>query len=230
MPTTMDAAGRPIIHRLTCAGAVHVTDCPGACNAAHRATGQGEPIPGEPVWCRPDQARIRRQLAELDDIAALVAMTADGHREQGTEPSRGNGHAPSPSPSADDINLLWHTLADWEDAYRDLKNWPSPPRRGILATQLTTTIAWQLNHLDGMLAAPFAADYGTEIAQWHRRLSAAGKLGSGRRRGLVECPHCKLRMLYRAEGDDHWACASCGRWMSGEDYREEARLSLERAS
>ena len=210
--------------------AAAVTDCPGVCNAAYRATGTGEPVPGEPAWCPPDQARIRRLLAEIPDEAALLAMQADGHREQGAEPSRANGHAPSPSPVADELDLLERTLADWENAYRDLKDWPSPPRRGVLATVLMTTVAWQLHHLDGILASPFAADYGHEIAQWHRRLAAQAKLGTGRRKGLIDCPHCKWKMMYLADGDDHWVCGHCGRWMSAEDYREEATLTLERAS
>jgi hypothetical protein len=216
-----------------------MTACPGICNAAWRATvtpqrpeGEGDPRPGEPVWCRPDQARIRRLLTELDDLAALLAYQADGHHEQAHAPARGNGHAPSPSPAADDLDELERTLLAWEDAYRDTQGWPSPPRRGALAAVTTTTVAWLTAHLDGILASPFAEDFGGEVGQWHRELTGKTRAGTGRHRKPVPCPRCGLRLLTWEDGDDYVKCGGCNRHMSMGEYAEftdAAARHLERA-
>ncbi|HEX8866696.1 MAG TPA: hypothetical protein VF821_13655 [Lentzea sp.] len=215
-----------------------MTNCPGSCNAAYRAavqrgdTDPGDPIPGEPVWCRQDQARIRRQLAELDDLAALLNMQADGHREQGGERGSRGVHQPSPSPIADELDELTRWLLDWEDAYRELPehNWPSPPRRGMLASTRSTSIAWLGERLDGVLASPFAADFGREVSQWHRRLAVMVKAGTGRHIKPVPCPRCDHKALVWHEGDDHIRCEQCGRLLSLTDYDDLVRTAAQAAS
>ena len=182
--------------------------CPGACNAI----GETDPVMGEPVWCRPDQARIRRQYCELDYAAALYITGADGYREPGTELGRSNGHAPSPSPAMDTIDELTRWVLSWHDAYRDLHpHWKTAEiRHGYLAAVRTEIIAWTAERMDGMLAAPFAADFGFEVSAWHRRLLAMGKTGTGRRHMPLPCPWCGAITLFRADGDDHVACANPG--------------------
>jgi hypothetical protein len=201
--------------------------CPGPCNAAWRANSDGDPRLGDPVWCRTDTARIRRSLAELDELPALQALFADGHHAQTRDPARG-GDPPSPSPAADDALELLKMLTGWEDAYRDWHNtehpaypWLTRPRRGVLATELTSTVAWLNWHLDGILASPLAADFGAEILQWHREFKNKTRAGTGMHLGLVPCAHCKLRLLAWADGDDHLRCGNCGRWMSMDDYHAE---------
>lgn len=216
-----------------------MTTCPGSCNAAWRATSQGEPVPGDPAWCRPCQARIRRQFAELDYAAALYAMQADGHRELGGEPSRRNGHSPSPSPAMDTVEELTRFLLSWEDAYHDYRGLPSAIRHGYLADVRSEVIAWLWERMDGLLAAPFAVDFGREVLDWHRGLLTMGKLGTGRHWKPAPCPWCGLRTLYKTDGDDHVACwnpgpPACRCRLSMDDYHalvdHAARRNLEQAS
>lgn len=205
--------------------------CAGPCNAAWRNTPEdqrGEPVCGDPVWCPPCTARIRTALAELDDLAALLQATADGHREAPSSPVRGSRHAPTPSAAADTLDELTSILQAWEDTYRELKNWPSSPRRGYLASQTTASIAWLGAHLSGLLEAPFAAEFGTEIRQWHRQLSDATKAGTGKRRKLLPCPRCDLKTLVCREGDDYIRCdnPACNRMLSLTEYDEYAAAAV----
>jgi hypothetical protein len=198
--------------------------CPGTCNAAWRNTDprqRGDPIPGEPVWCPPCTARIRHQLTELDDLAALLNATADGHREQAHSPIQTARHAPSPSAAADTLDELTTTLQAWEDAYRELKGWPSPPRRGYLASITTAVTAWLTSHLTGILDTPFAAEFGHEIRQWHKHLTDQTKAGTGIHSKPVPCPRCGLRLLVYTDGTDYVHCAGCNRHLTLDEYHEE---------
>src|SRR5260221_1818333 len=128
--------------------------CPGTCNAAWRNADprlRGEPVCGEPVWCPPCAARIRHNLAELDELAALLNATADGQREQPGNPSPATCHAPSPSHAADTLDELTSILTAWENTYRDLRQCPSAPRPGYLASVTTATAAWLTPHLSSIL-------------------------------------------------------------------------------
>ena len=223
--------------------------CPGSCNNSYRKARQLyeaaiaeydpasdqerpeppdiQPWPGDPVWCRKCQGRIRRELAELDDLAAFLAVTLpaltgplDAGRVTGTPV------APSPSPHADDLNELLTILLDWENAYRGLREWPSPPRRDFLADVLTTCIAWLGHHLDGILATDFATEFGEEILMWHREMASKAKAGSGVHRKPARCPRCQLMLLTWREGDDYVACGNpdCGRLLSLDEYEHHAAV------
>ena len=212
--------------------------CPGACNTGWRNTGEGEPRPGEPVWCRTDTTRIRRQLTELDDLAALVDYLITGQKIPATSPA-GAAESPSPSPSGDDLFDLKEMLLGWEDAYRHEHNrrypeqpWLSRPHRGTIASVTTTTIAWLTSHLDGVLAADCAADAGLEVGQWHRYLWSRTRAGTGRRRGVIPCPRCEYMLLASAAGTDYWVCGHCGRHLAEDEYQElcDVHRRLEHAS
>jgi len=179
-----------------------------------------------------DAARIRRLLAELDDLAALLEYQIDGHHEQARVPAR-TADTPSPSAAADDLDELERMLLAWEDAYRDTHGWPSPPRRGTLATVTTTTVAWLTAHLDGVLASGFAEDFGTEVGQWHREFTSKTRAGTGWHRKPLPCPRCGLKLLTWEDGDDYLACGGCNRHMSMDEYQGElaaAARDLEHAS
>jgi len=179
-----------------------------------------------------DSARIRRLLAELDDLWPFLDFQTTGIRHQETEPGRGNGTSPSPSPAADDLDELERMLLAWEDAYRERRGWPSPPRRGSLAAATTTSIAWLTAHLTGILESPIAADFGQEVTQWHRELASKTRAGTGRHRKPVPCPRCGLRLLSWSEGDDYVTCSGCNRYMSLDEYHDQADVaarSLEQA-
>ena len=217
-----------------------MTDCPGGCNASWRAfdearreASETQPWQGDPVWCHRCASSIRRCLPELDYLGALRAATADGHREQPEEGTRRTGgHAPSPSPAADDLDELTRMLREWEAAYCETMNINPPIRHGYLADVRSEIIAFLTERLDTVLASPIAADFGREILQAHRELSSKAKAGTGQHRKPVACPRCGLKLLTWAEGDEHVQCSGCGRFLSMDEYHAEvaaAERGLERA-
>ena len=179
------------------------------------------PWDGAPVWCPRCQAQIRRELAELDDLASIITATADGHRTAADSDTRvtRSPAPPSPSPAADDIDELASMLRGWESAARgeDPK-----PRRGYLATEITTTVSWLVTHYDPMITNPdYAADFGTEIRAWHKRLARRAKAGTGKTPRHLPCPRCQHRALCQDQGADYIECLNCGRLMSMDEYDTE---------
>jgi hypothetical protein len=207
--------------------------CPGTCNRAWREAreqyrqaladydpldaNQSRPIPpaiqawpGDP-WCGRCKSRIRETLAELDDLAALLLATADGHRAApGTERVSGSAEQMSPSRAGDDLAELAAMLAGWEAAYRDLRGWPSLTRRGHLASAVTTCVAWLSARLDEVLVTPFAEDFGTEVMRWHREFTGKTKAGVRTLRKPLRCPRpsCRLLTLTWTEGDTYVTCGN----------------------
>jgi len=167
-----------------------------------------QPWPGDP-WCGRCKSRIRETLAELDDLAALLMATADGHRT-GVDNERVSGTAThmSPSQAGDDLEELTSMLQGWEDAYRELRDWPSLARRGHLAAAVTTCIAWLMLHLDEILTAPFAEDFGNEVLKWHREFTNKSKAGQRTLKKPLRCPNprCQMLLLTWTEGDSHVIC------------------------
>ena len=180
------------------------------------------PWPGDPVFCGRCVAVIRKELAELDDLAAIRLARADGHRAgPGGERVGGSRGTPSPSPSVDDVDEMASALRGWEAAARGLED--TPPRRGFLAREVTTVVAWLVAHLDQILAnEDYAADFATEVRQWHRRLRQAEKAGTGRHQKAVPCPRCDRYSLVWTEGDEYVACqtATCMRLMTLDEYSQ----------
>ncbi len=186
-----------------------------------------QPWPGDP-WCGRCKSRIRETLAELDDLAALLMATADGHRAApGAERVSGSAEPPSPSRAADDLEELTSVLAGWETAYRELIDAPALARRGHLASAVTTCIAWLNARLGDILTAPFAVDFGQEVMQWHRELTNKTKAGARTLRKPLRCPRCHLVLLTWTEGDTHVICGNpdCGKHIPLAEYEAEtARL------
>ena len=227
--------------------------CPGVCNRHYREAQDGfrqalasyDPLdadqsrplppsiqawPGDP-WCGRCKSRIRETLAELDDLAALLMATADGHRAgPGTERVSGSAEAISPSQSADDLEELTSMLSGWESAYRDLHDWRSLARRGHLASAVTTCIAWLSLHLDEIITCPFAADFGAEVLRWHKEFTDKTKAGARTLRKPLRCPRpqCRLLTLTWTEGDTYVTCNNpdCGARIPLAEYEAEtARMS-----
>ena len=186
-----------------------------------------QPRPGDPVWCGDCAARISLRLAELDELAGLLAATADGLRGDGeAERVSGSAEPASPSRAADDLDEMWGMLSGWETIYRDLNGWLSPPPRGELARRETACVNWLRRHLKGILASPVAADFGLEILQWHREGEGSAKAGRRTVRKPMRCPshNCRMLSLFWTEGDKDVHCMnpSCRRILSLREYEEEA--------
>ena len=220
--------------------------CPGGCNARYREArdayrqaladydpldaAQSRPDPpslqpwlGDP-WCPRCKSRIRENLAELDDLGALLLATGDGHRgTSGGERVSGSAVPVSPSPAHDDLEELASMLSGWEDAYRGIKGWPSLARRGFLASAVTTCIAWLSSHLDGILTSDIGRDFGAEILQWHREFTGKSKAGVRTLKKPMRCPGCQLLTLTWTEGDKHVACGNpdCSRILTLAEYEAE---------
>jgi hypothetical protein len=178
------------------------------------------------VWCGEHTAQIRRELASLDDLTALLLRTADGYGSQPRTERVGSSPDPgSPSPAAERLDELDRLLNMWEKGYRDLMGWPSPPKRGDDADRRTTCIAWLTSHLDGILNSDYATEFGWDVLAWRKILArdVKGEPPPGRRLPL-RCPKpggCELLTLTR-KGADRVECANpaCQRSMSWDTYQE----------
>jgi len=179
---------------------------------------------GSPHYCPRDAATVRRELAELDDVASIVIAFADGHRSSTEAAGRvsGSKSAPSPSPATDAIDELESVLRAWESA---LRGTDPPARRGDVAMKVTTSVAWLLAHFDAMIGHPdFGAEFGQEISQWHRALRERSKSGTGRSKKPMPCSRCHHMSLYHEDGAQYVECsrkAECGRLMSMPEYEAE---------
>lgn len=175
---------------------------------------------GSPVWCLKCVSAIKEQLAEIDDLAALVGAIPPLARpaDDGTKIS-GTKSAPSPSARMDDLEDLDSWLRSWEAAARDEDD--PRPRRGILAQESTTVTAWLYHHFDVLMLNPDAAkDFGDEIRRWHRDLGRRAAAGQMRRHQKRPCPRCDLYTLWLVIGDNYVRCVNtdCGRVLSLSEY------------
>lgn len=234
-------------HRTRRAGAM--TDwCPGPCNTAWRKTVGGpicpnacdhpschtirhattDPWPGEPVWCRRDQARIRAKLAGINTLAALIEHDADGYGEAPGEPGRrSNGHAPSPSPKFDLLDEIERMLRAWEAEYCHVKGWGSPPVHGRYASVSHEIYTFLNRHFDGVMESPFAREFGDEVLAAERQLVGRAKAGTGVRWMPGRCPWCGHLTLFQTEGEEHVACHNpgpppCRARLTMDEYQSEA--------
>lgn len=194
------------------------------------------PLPGDPVYCLRDQAVYRKLLAEVDDLAAIAMRYNDGHRKDpDAERVSGSRAARSPSATIEELDHIASALRDWEATARDLirkqagravSDEGTPPRRGYLASEITTSCSWLVAHFDVLICDRDAAEpFAQEISQWHERLKKREKAGTGRRHMKVPCPRCQRYSLYQEDDADYVACqrSDCGRlqsWQEFEIYRD----------
>lgn len=224
------------------------TTCPGSCNRAYResrvaderalrtwtetdpadrgdrpAKSRIEPVLGDPVWCGRCASGIRKMLVELDDLAAMYAAEADGHRSgPGGERVSGSTGRRSPSPAADDLDELYGVLHGWESA---LRGEDPQARRGFLANNITSVVTWLSSHFDTAISHPdIAPDFGQDVRRWHKTLRALTKAGADRHTKKRACPRCDLRTLTWREGDDDVECGNCGKLMALDDYEDYERM------
>ncbi|MFE6305015.1 hypothetical protein [Nocardiopsis sp. NPDC057823] len=184
------------------------------------------PVPGDPVWCPRCTGAIRAALADLDNLAALLAATADGHRGQGDDRDRvtASAEAPSPSPIADVLDQLYGYLSTIEGQWRQARDYGSRPARSRGAGALTTVIAWLGRHLDDILADPGSTGFGTSVLKWQRLLQRMTKTQPERRRRAAPCPRCDRRTLIYEEDRGLVRCENpdCGRVMTPAEYDAHA--------
>ena len=222
-------------------------DCPGSCNSRYRREQAaykaalddwaramecrlaGDPEPPRPLppetrawpgspWCMRCQGILRAQLAELDDLAALLAAIPDLSAPSEEARVSGTRGEPSPSPAMDELDELAGWLRDWQSA---LQGSDPIARRGYLATAITPSVHWLALHFDPLITHPdMAADFGAELRQWHRTLSSQAKAGTGIRHMTRACPRCRAYTLWRADGDRYVKCADrdCQRHLSLDEY------------
>lgn len=240
-----------------------MTACPGSCNSEYRkvraiydaavaaydgqlarlADGDEVPDPppvpelrpweGYPVWCRRCTAQVRVRLAELDELAAMLAVLPPGIRpasdgQRVDQRVSGTPEARSPSPSGDELDELQRWLLGWEATWRQANAWPSPPQRGILARTITSAVAWLGAHLDDLLASQeHSQQFGGDVSQWHSRLRRTVHAASFARFVKKPCPSppkgCGRFTLWEKVGEPYISCVNpdCGRRLTREELELE---------
>lgn len=180
---------------------------------------------GRPVWCPRCQSAIRSALPTIGDLASLLESWADGHRGPASGekiPSR-QSTAPSPSPIADTLDVLYGFLIEVEDDWREhAGHGPRPPRpRNSDARE--KTLAYLRAQLTQILANPGSARFGREALAWLRRLRDLAKSDQVLRPRPGRCPNtrCRLVNVLRTRDDGHIECRSCGRLMNEDEYQEQ---------
>ena len=177
------------------------------------------PWQGEPVFCLRCQGALRTKLAELDDLAALLAAIPglNGPADSAGKVSGSKGKR-SPSPFGDDLLELEDWLRNWES----LTRLADPgARRGYLASVITTLTHQLVQQFDRIICnGDFAADFGSELSRWHATLSAKAHAGPGIKHQQQKCPLCKEYSLWRSAGEEYIRCVNtdCLRLMSLDEY------------
>jgi ribosomal protein L37AE/L43A len=182
------------------------------------------PRVGEPTWCDRCTALVVRALAELDDLAALLEASSDGHRPQASEGKvSGGGGTGSPAPVAELLDELYGTLTTVEDQWRHHRGYATrPPRSHRGAHARTVCVSWLTGEAHAILGtrSQGSRTFGLTVLRWHRRLQAAGHAKPAPRRLPVRCPRCQWRALRRRD-NGYVGCEQCGRLMSEDEYQDE---------
>jgi hypothetical protein len=185
---------------------------------------------GDP-WCGKCKAIIHGELGELDDLHALLATrppldVAGTDEEVRVGRVSGTPEDKSPSERMDELVDLNGWLRTWESAFR---GGDPPARRGYLATETTTIVAWLAAHFEPHITHPdLALDYGSEIRQWHRSLADRARAGTIDKHMKQPCPRCRLFTLWARDGEDYVRCINddCNRRMTREEFRQLADAAL----
>lgn len=183
-------------------------------------------VHGDPVWSSRCTRLIRVALAELDDLASLLAAGSDGHRglpprdqASATLARRVPGSA-SPSPAADTLDELYGDLVAVEDAWRGFRGYPPRPKRARDGHARRLTIAWLLDELDAILAHPGSVRFGLQVLSWQRRLRALTRSDPVGTLSPISCPRCQERQV-RRQDDGYWQCGTCGRLLTQVEHDRE---------
>ena len=185
-----------------------------------------QPWLGNP-WCPKCQATIHQELGELDDLASILAArppldVAGSSEEAHVGRISGTREEKSPSPRMDDLEDLNVWLRNWESAFRGTD---PPARRGYLATETTTIVAYLASHFEPCITHPdLAADFGSETRRWHRELLGNARAGTLDKHQKRPCPRCKLYTLWARDGEEYVRCINddCNRRMTREEFRQLA--------
>ena len=193
---------------------------------------------GDPIWCAWCTALVRRALAELDMLCALIEAANDGHRDAGRENTAPTGtrgksaSEPSASPVVDQLDRMLGYLLAVQDAYRTVRNWPPRPtggRQNRGAQARIEAIAWLGVHLDDILRHPGSVRFGRGVLAWERILRDAAKAGPVDERMQGRCPMtgCGRVALRRWRDPEHVKCGHCGAIMRLEDYEAMRERQLQ---
>ncbi|MEV2277726.1 hypothetical protein AB0I72_19280 [Nocardiopsis sp. NPDC049922] len=179
-------------------------------------------VSGDPVWCRRCRGAIRVALADLENLAALVAAEADGHRGRADDSDkvRTTKSAPSPSPAADHLDELYGFLATTEADWREARGYGPRPERSRGAAARSIVIAWLLERLDDILNHPGSVQFGLGVLRWQRVLQHLAKARPPGRRKATPCPRCDRRTLIWEEDRELVRCenSGCNRVMTSTEY------------
>ena len=214
--------------------------CPGTCNSAWRretrlyrarlaeydaklaSVPEGEkpperPVPPDlrpwrrdPVWCTRCATLIRAELAELDTLAAQVAMLPPGIRPAAPGPREhvrvtGSQAEPSPSPAGDDLDELDRWLRSWQGILLDDDD--VLPRYADQAAAIRKVSAWLYHNYPALIRHPeHGEDFGIGVRRWHRLLEASVHEASYARHLHKECPKCHRYSLWERPGEEYVAC------------------------
>jgi ribosomal protein L37AE/L43A len=180
---------------------------------------------GQPVWDPRCARTIRDALAELDDVAAILAASIDGHR--GAAIAGPNGTKPLDHKAiVDSLDELYGDLAEVEDQWRQARRYPARPRRARGAHARAVCVGWLLGQLDDILLHPGSVEFGLSVLRWQRRLRGMAKVDPAAKRSPIACPRCRERQVSRRE-DGYFECV-CGRLLTQAEHdREYARQADE---
>jgi hypothetical protein len=173
---------------------------------------------GAPVWDTGCARIIRAALQEIDDTAALLAASVDGHRGGGQTGPNGVA-APAHTTIIDTLDELYGALAEVEDQWRQARRYEPRPRRARGAHARAVTVAWLLGQLDDILLHPGSVEFGQAVLAWQRRLLRMTKSDPASKRSPIRCPRCGERQVGRA--DDWYECGSCGRLLNQREHDSE---------
>ncbi|MFI6793649.1 hypothetical protein ACIBG4_40595 [Nonomuraea sp. NPDC050383] len=177
------------------------------------------PVPlGDPVWDHRCARLIRAALAEIDDTAALLAASIDGHR--GSAPAGPNGvAAPSHLSIVNTLDELYGALSMVEGQWREYRRYPDRPRRARGTHARTLTVGWLLGELDDILLHPGSVDFGLGVLGWQARLRKMTKSDPVSTMSPIRCPRCSERQVRRKD-DGYYECA-CGRLLNQSEHDAE---------